>query len=165
MSLQLRRALLGALSLLVAGCAGASRGSLRSPYSNVITHAELEEVGTRNLYDAVRRLRPRWLEVRRGMRSFNLETEVVVFEEESFVGNQDVLESMGTDGVWELRYLDGTTAQSTLMGIGDRHVEGAIIIYRTPYDRSDGVVGTRSHSTGSAHFRPFWAATPARSAP
>ncbi|HEX9693277.1 MAG TPA: hypothetical protein VGA22_14380 [Gemmatimonadales bacterium] len=128
----------------------------------MITHAELEEVGTRNLFDAVRQLRPRWLQVRRGRRSFNLETEVVVFEEESFVGNQDVLERMGTDGVWELRYLDGTTAQSTLLGIGDRHVEGAIIIYRTPRDRSEGIVRTMSHSTGSGHFRPSWTATTAR---
>jgi hypothetical protein len=39
---------------------------------------------------------------------------------------------MGVEGVYEIRYLDGATAQATLAGIQDRHVQGAIVVYMRP---------------------------------
>jgi len=86
----------------------------------------------RNAYEAVERLRPRWLTVRSGPRSFNVETEVVVFQGMMLLGNQDVLERIGIDGIYEIRYLDGATASASLPGLGGRHVDGAIIIYMSP---------------------------------
>ena len=96
--------------LLVAalvGCASGSsqEGQAPNPGSNVLTRAQLEEAGVRNAYEAVERLRPRWL---------------------------TVLERIGIDGIYEIRYLDGATASASLPGLGGRHVDGAIIIYMSP---------------------------------
>ncbi len=126
----------GALAIalpVVLACASTSSqgGTAMRPQSNVITRAELQEVGVSNLYQAIERLRPRWLTVR-SMRSFSMETEVVVYQDQMYLGNQDQLERMGIDGVWEIRYVDGPTAKASLPGIGDRHVQGAIIIYLAP---------------------------------
>jgi hypothetical protein len=98
----------------------------------VLTRAELQEAGVRNAYEAVERLRPRWLWVRSGMRSFELDTEVVVFQEQLLLGNQEALQRIGIDGIYEIRYLDGATAKATLPGLGNRHVQGAIVIYMSP---------------------------------
>jgi hypothetical protein len=126
--------LAAALPMLVA-CASSSSESegeaAPSPYSNVITRAELQDVGVRNAYEAVERLRPRWLTVR-GMRSFNVETEIVVFQDRMFMGGLDMLRTIGIEGIYELRYLDGPTASASLPGLGGRHVEGAIVIYMSP---------------------------------
>jgi hypothetical protein len=86
----------------------------------------------RNAYEAVERLRPTWLNVRSGMRSFSVETEVVAFEGTLLLGNADALRRIGIDGIYEMRYLDGPTAQATLPGINDRHVQGAIVVHMSP---------------------------------
>ena len=120
-----------ALPALVA-CASSSSGrEAPSPFSPVLTRAELQEVDARNVHEAIERLRPRWLMVRGGPRSFSMETDIVVYQEKSYLGTvaEGVLQRMGTEGIYEIRHLDGTTAKATLLGIGDRHVEGAIIIY------------------------------------
>jgi hypothetical protein len=53
------------------------------------------------------------------------------------LGDVDELRRMGVDGVWEVRYLDGSTAAARLPGLSDRHIEGAIVVYLTPPDRRD----------------------------
>lgn len=125
-------------SLLIAtlpvflACASQSTSAVRPSSSDVITREELEEVAdARNAYDAVQRLRPRWLLVR-SMRSFAMETEVVVFQDQMFLGNQDALERIGLDGIYSIEYVDGPTAQATLPGIKDRHVQGAIVVHMGP---------------------------------
>jgi len=42
---------------------------------------------------------------------------------------------MGIEGIYEIRYLDGATAKATLPGLGDRHVQGAIVVHLSPPDR------------------------------
>jgi hypothetical protein len=96
---------------------------------------DLQDLNVRNLYDAIQQLRPRWLYVR-AVRSFNADTEIVVFQDRLFLGNQDQLRQLGLDGVFWLEYVDGPTAQATLPGIRDRHVEGAIIVHMTPREGS-----------------------------
>ena len=124
--------LAAALPALVACASSSPEGEEGpNPYSNVITRAELQDVGVRNAFEAVERLRPRWLTVR-GMRSFNVETEIVVFQDRMFLGGLDLLRTIGIEGIYELRYLDGPTASATLPGLGGRHVEGAIVIYMSP---------------------------------
>ena len=116
--------------LACASSSSESGGTTPRPFSNVLTRAELQEVDARNAYEAIDRLRPRWLMVRGG-RSINVETDIVVYQERSYLGTvaEGVLERIGTEGIYEIRYLDGTTAKATLLGISDRHVQGAIIIY------------------------------------
>jgi hypothetical protein len=97
----------------------------------VITREELRETEARNAYEAVQQLRPRWLTVR-SMRSFSMETEVVVYQDRMLLGNQDALERLGLDGIYEIQYVDGPTAQATLPGIKDRHIQGAIVVHMTP---------------------------------
>jgi hypothetical protein len=123
---------LGLPAAILACASTPSEGGAARPYSNVITRAELQEVGVRNAYEAIQRLRPRWLTVRGGNRSFQLDTEVVVFQDQMYLGSTDALERMGIDGIYEIRYIDGPTAQATLPGIGDRHVQGAIVIHMSP---------------------------------
>ncbi len=120
------------VAALVACASGSSQGEAPNPGSNVLTRAQLEEAGVRNAYEAVERLRPRWLTVRGGPRSFNVETEVVVYQEMMLLGTADALRRIGIDGIYEIRYLDGATASASLPGLGGRHVDGAIIIYMSP---------------------------------
>src|SRR6266436_3865091 len=69
--------------------------------TDLISRDQIAEVGgARNLYEVVERLRPRWLVVRSGMRSFSMETEVVVFQGQLFLGTQDALRNLGTEGVY-----------------------------------------------------------------
>jgi hypothetical protein len=126
-------ALVMALPLLW-GCARQTRsGSTPGPRTDIITRDQITELGgVRNLYDVVERLRPRWLVVRSGMRSFSMETDVVVFQGQMFLGTQDALRNLGTEGVYEIQYLDGATAKATLPGLGDRHVQGAIVVHMSP---------------------------------
>lgn len=126
---------LAAAVLGVAACGPASpSGQAPRPRTDVLTREELQQVGVRTAYEAVQRLRPRWLIVRSGMRSFSMETEVVVFQDQLFLGNQEALRRIGIDGIYEIRYLDGATAKATLPGIGDRHVQGAIVLHMSPPD-------------------------------
>lgn len=125
-------ALSSALPLLI-GCASASPSPAGPrPRTDLITREELRATGVSTAYEAVERLRPRWLIVRSGMRSFSMETEVVVFQDQLFLGNQDALRRIGIDGIYEMRYLDGATAKATLPGLGDRHVQGAIVLHMSP---------------------------------
>lgn len=127
-----RYALAAAAPVLLACAAGPRPDEALGQRADVITRAELRETGATDAYEAVQRLRPRWLVVRSGMRSFSMETEVVVFQDRLFLGNQDALKRMGIEGIYEIKYLDGPTAKATLAGIGDRHVQGAIVVYLAP---------------------------------
>lgn len=112
--------------IVIVGCATADPSRSRVD-PNRITRAEIVEVDVADLYEVVQRLRPRWLEVR-GSRSFGGETEVVVYQGQSFLGGPEVLRQFDPAAAESLRYLDGPTASASLPGLGSRHVEGAIII-------------------------------------
>ncbi len=127
--MNIRVAVAIAATLLLVGCASASSGGGDPrPDRSVITRAELNDVDVRNLYEAIDRLRPRWLLVRGGPRSFSMETEIVVFQDQAYLGDHDVLRRMGTEGVTEIRHLDGSTASASLPGMSGRHIAGAIIV-------------------------------------
>ncbi len=141
MPIRFQLLLAAALPVMVA-CAPSGSG-LEGPRrsSNVITREELAELDVRNAYEAIDRLRPLWLKVRAGARSFQTTTEVAVFQDDMYLGSLDVLERMGTEGIYRMRYVDGPTAQATLSGIQDRHIQGAIIIYMRPGGRDDAAQG------------------------
>lgn len=113
--------------LFLPGCASSGGGPESGGSATLITRAEIEATNVADLYDVVQRLRPRWFNVR-GSRSFGLETSIVVFQGQTFLGDISVLKDLGRDAADQLRYMDGPRASATLPGLGGRHVEGAIII-------------------------------------
>lgn len=119
-----------ALGVVMTACSSATTGSSQSTgRRDRLTREEIMSANVTNLYDVVNRLRPQWLEVaQRGDRSFNLQTNVVVFQNQTYLGNVDVLRQMSPELAYELDWLDGSTASNTLPGLGSQHVAGAIVI-------------------------------------
>jgi len=120
------RTLTFAAILFLGGCASGGGQATRST-SAELTRAEISAVSAATLYDAVVRLRPRWLETR-GERSFAAVTEIVVFEGNTLLGGPEALRDLTPAVVERLRYVDGPRASATLPGLGTRHVQGAIVI-------------------------------------
>ena len=119
--------------VLVAGC-GYSAGGTDRPDPDYITREEIVAVDARDLYDVVRRLRPRWINASRraGERSFGLSTEVVVYQDQMYLGDIDTLRNWSPSAAWAMEWLDASTASATLPGLGSRHVAGAIVIHTSP---------------------------------
>jgi len=81
-----------------------------------------------NLYDVIRRLRPRWLQVR-STRSLNMETEIAVMQNDMYLGTAEVLKQMAPELAYEIQYLEGARAATAIPGLmSGRHIEGAIIV-------------------------------------
>lgn len=120
--------------LLGTACASTGwEGPRQDP--DVISREEIRSVEATNLYDVVRRLRPRWLnaERRSGERSFgNVSSGIVVYQNRSYLGNLEILSEWSPEGIYELRWMDGARASASLSGLGSRHVLGAIIIRTSP---------------------------------
>jgi hypothetical protein len=119
-------------SAFVTACASAPRSEADFD-RNVLTLEQIQSVQALNLFEVVQRLRPRWLRVRGGTRSFNLETEIVVYQNDMLLGGPDNLRQMETKIAYEIRWLDGAKAMATLSGLSTgRHVFGAIVVYTRP---------------------------------
>jgi hypothetical protein len=130
--MQIRNAFLLVLLLLAGACASAAgSGETVRPNMNTITNEELAAVDAQTLYEAVNRLRPRWLTVR-GPRSFGMVAEILVYQDQTYLGSIEVLRQFSKDAAYSMRYLDGATAAASLPGTSGRHVEGAIIIQTAP---------------------------------
>lgn len=121
--------LVGALAaILLTACVSTQESDSRAEQSR-ITAEELSEVRADNLYQAVERLRPRWLSVR-SSRSFETETAIVVYQRQTRLGGTEVLRTMSTSSVRWLEYMDGPSASASLPGISrGTHIEGAIILH------------------------------------
>jgi hypothetical protein len=128
--------LLAMSGTLFTACASSGSSNQRSRNSNTISATEMDQArreGMRDLYEVVERVRPRWLRVRTDP-SFNLQTLVVVYQNESKLGGVDALRGYPLTSVNSLRYLDA--AQAGLLpgaggGVG-AHLEGAIVINTAP---------------------------------
>jgi len=114
-------------SVALTACASGGGGQQGRTNSSVLTREEMVEARVANLYDAVERLRPRWLQIRTQL-SLTDPTEIVVFMGRNYVGGPEVLRQFSPNDVVRLRYMDGTTASATLTGMANRSVEAAIII-------------------------------------
>ena len=128
----LRKAAL--LGLLVAAattaCATTKAGGGGSALADVITREEIVGTeGVRNMYELVQRLRPRWLTIRAGDRSFGMSVEIAVYQGQSYLGDVETLRQLGPTMAYEIQYMDGQKAMNTLPGISSgKHYAGAIII-------------------------------------
>ena len=132
--------MIGRATLLVAvlaagigvACSSATRSGANTRL-DVLTREQIMSVSAAsNLYEVVQRLRPRWLDARGGDRSFGLSTDIVVYQNQTFLGDVDTLAQLSPDMAYELRWLDGPTASASLPGLGSRHVAGAIILSTSP---------------------------------
>ncbi|MBW3533591.1 MAG: hypothetical protein KY453_00015 [Gemmatimonadetes bacterium] len=103
--------LLLALALGLGGCATTGTGSSRGS-ANLITMEELEPVANLSAYEAVQRLRPRWLQLRGGT-----DVPPVVFLDGSNMGGPDVLRSIQASTVQQILFRSGSDA-TTRYGTG-----------------------------------------------
>jgi len=119
------------------GCA-ATRSGGSGGRSDVISREEIvATTGVRNMYELVQRLRPRWVTVRNQDRSFGMATEIAVYQGQTYMGDVETLRQLGHTMAYEIRWMDGPTAMTTLTGYGSgKHLSGAIIISTTPPGRS-----------------------------
>lgn len=125
----LRILIFAVLASAVAGaCASGGSGGSSSGRSNILTREEILGAEATNLYDVVNRLRPRWLQVR-STRSFNMETQIVVLQNDMYLGPAETLREMTPDLAYEIEYMDGIRASNVLPGLmSGQHVEAAIIV-------------------------------------
>ncbi|HSJ26351.1 MAG TPA: hypothetical protein VK929_16850 [Longimicrobiales bacterium] len=119
------------LAAVLAGTACASGASRGGADSSRITQDELTSVQVSTMYDAIQRLRPRWLQVRSSRSMMQGDTEIAVYQGQTRLGNADILRQMLPTGAVWLEYLDGATASATLPGL-HTHVQGAIILHMRP---------------------------------
>lgn len=113
------------------GCAS-TKASQGGTNPDLITREEIMGAGAVNLYEIVSRLRPQWMNIRT-TRSFNLQTEIVVYQNDMLLGGPDALRQITPELAYEIRWMDGVRATSTLPGLSSgRHVEGAIIVSTRP---------------------------------
>lgn len=98
------------LLLLLGSCAGGGGGTVRSSAS-LITAEELVPMVNFTVYEAVRRLRPRWLQSRAPGQ------EAVVFLDDARIGGVEELRLLEANQVREIRYRSGPDA-TTRYGTG-----------------------------------------------
>ena len=116
-------------SAIASGCA--STRAIRPDGTRLdrLSREQIMESQALNLFEAVQRLRPRWLDVRGGTRSFTMDTEIVVYQNDMLLGGVDNLRQMSPELAVEIRWVDGALAAATLPGLSSgRHISGAIVV-------------------------------------
>lgn len=116
---------------MLSGCAS-TKETTDGRNRDSISRQEIMDSGATNLFDAISRLRPQWLNVRT-TRSFNMDTEIVVFQNDMQLGGPETLRQIGPELAYELRYMDGVRAATVLPGLmSGRHIAGVIIVDTRP---------------------------------
>lgn len=122
-----------AVALTAGGCASSGADGTIRRDSRTLTPEEIATVPVTNLYEAVQRLRPRWLEMR-DVRSLGAGAgtsggQIVVFLNNSYVGGPETLRQFETHQIVRIRYLDAAQASATLTGYDtSRHVVAGIVL-------------------------------------
>lgn len=113
-------------ALLTAGCASSGESGGTGRDRNLITQTELMEVPHSTIYEAVRALRPRWLQARSGatLRSREPQTAMVYIDGQLRGGLAEMWNLLPTE-VSELRYMSASDATTRF---GTNHIGGAIVI-------------------------------------
>ena len=110
------------LALGLAGCASGGGGNrVPGATSNRIVEAELEPLGQIDAYQAIERLRPRWLQVRAGPSG----TGPVLYVDGARRGSANDLRTLRIADIEQMEYMSGNDA-TTRFGTG--HGGGAIMV-------------------------------------
>ncbi len=118
--------LLTAVALLAVGCASSAESAGASRSRNLITSDELMEVPHSTVFEAVRALRPRWLQARSGasLRSPQPQTARVYIDGQ-LRGELGEMWNLLPTEVSEIRYMSAADATTRF---GTNHIGGAIVI-------------------------------------
>jgi len=124
MSYARRVLLVCSVVLLATSCAVASQsGDGNSRSQTRLSHADLENTSELTLYDAIQRLRPRWLRPR-GTNSARGPARIVVYLNNVRVGGVSYLHDLAVESVQEVSFINASDA-TTRWGIG---VAGGVIL-------------------------------------
>ena len=116
-----------AVLVLVAGCASSGSSSSRPGASrDVILAPELMEIQRSNAYEAVERLRPRWLQSRGAGSIGTLERDTPrVYVDGQLYGDAETLRQLDIREIQEMRYMSASDATTRY---GTNHTAGAILV-------------------------------------
>ena len=117
--------LIAGLLLVLAGCASRSDGGPRLN-ANLITRADIDEMGPSNAYNIIQALRSNWLR-KRGSTSFRQEGEIWVYVDGTGPSSLDILHGIHSDNIEEMRFL--AERQATFR-FGSGHEHGVIVVTR-----------------------------------
>ena len=147
-------ATLAAIVVIAAAAACASAGgtpgtptSAAKTNPNLITSTEINAASFRNLYDVVQRLRPNWFTKastagsqtmgisvsRSGAGTAGAQTSggsgLLVYLDNTRMGGIEALRDLTPGGIESLEFMDASTAQAKLPGIGSSVIGGAIVAH------------------------------------
>ena len=115
--------------LILSGCAPSgqsSAGQSGSQDRNLITKTDLEGMEELTAYEAIRRLKPNWLQYRGQAVLTGADRETLrVYVDRIFFGEAESLSTLTVRNIQEIRFLD--PRQATLR-FGTGHTVGAIVI-------------------------------------
>lgn len=114
------------LALPLSSCASTGGTGGDAP-RDVLTRDQLDEVAYLNAYDAVRRLKPIWLQSERGQDSFITQGRrgLRVYVDGILFGDKGSLRNLQVSDIEEIRFLDRREATREF---GTDHGEGALLI-------------------------------------
>lgn len=126
----MRTAVVFAVLSLSMGCASSRDPGQRGGDQERLTREQILETGIPNLYDVVRRLRPRWLTDRSPSGS----GEIVVYQNQAPMGGVDALRLMDPEGVYSMEWLSQWAAAERLpgLGLGGATLTGVIVVWTRP---------------------------------
>ncbi len=115
-----------AAALFLPACASSGGGGSGGGSRNLLTMQELNEVPFSTVFEAVRALRPRWLQARSGasLRTPEPQTAMVYIDGQLRGGLNEMWNLLPTE-VSEIRYMSASDATTRF---GTNHVGGAIVI-------------------------------------
>jgi len=121
-----RSSLVLVATLLSAGCASSGESGGPSRSRNLITQDELMAVPHSTVYEAVRALRPRWLQARAGATFQSREPQTArVYIDGQLRGELGEMWNLLPTEVNEIRFMSASDATTRF---GTNHIGGAIVI-------------------------------------
>jgi hypothetical protein len=120
----------GLVAFVLGACASAGPRDEGSDSRRLMAD-EIVAENVMNLYDAIYRLRPRWLEPRAPRSAFGgaMDAGIVVFMDRTRLGGTDELRRLSPGDVSWVEYLTGSEAAARLPGIHSANVDGAIVVH------------------------------------